>query len=1121
MKILKKIILINWHYFRFETLELDTINFLTGKNGAGKTTVIDAIQLLMLGDTTGHFFNKSASDKSSRTLKGYLRCEIGDDDNGNMLYLRNGRFTSYVVGEFYDDVNDEYNTIGVIFDNYEDGSIDYKYFSYDGPVPENKFVINKVPLSIKELKVYLLETYYKSQISFFETNSAYREFIKEKFGHLSNSFFGLFKKAIPFSPISNIETFITEYVCDVNSTIDIATMQENIRNYKRLEADTETLAKRVEELRKIKEVYDTWKSQEDSFLTQKYIYHRSDLQIKNKQLEQNKDKLTEGKEDLGQYSLLIEKCEQEIKANIAAKEKVLEEKYSLDIYKQQAVIEDKKAKIDSQIKELQDSVESIVSNMDNYQLQWMGSINKILNCSEQNNENINELKAIAKQYYKRIEEFNTNIDLENLDLDYFIEMQQNINKLKTEISGVLHSFKEEMKQNNRRIAEINANMSNLDRGVKNYDQRLLTLKQIIEDRLKNKYHRNIQVDILADLLEVNDPAWKNAIEGYLNTQKFYLFIDPIYFEEALKIYDEVKFEYNLYDFGLVDCQKVKQSNPTRVKGSLAEELSTSNDYARAYIDSLLGTLMKCDKVEDLRKHPRSITMTGMTYQGFVARQINKERWRNHYIGINSLGSEKEFLANEYEELQRANDKLQELIILFEDASRVEVLNTNEIKSMSEVSKVYKKMPDLVYQKDELDKELDKLDLSYVEVLEAKIDKFQNKIREYEVQKDELLTSQVKQRSELERLEQFDIPMYEDQVKEAKEVIYNMFNKSWIMSTGEPAFIEELDRTKNINTLLNFYKSKIDHVDNQNKGLRDKLIMLRSQYNSVYHISYNPNSGDNTLYDEELEEFESNKLVDYQEKIKIAKVNAITQFKDDFLAKLKSNFDTVYMQIEALNDALSGSKFGNDSYHFTMVPRVEYKQYYDMITDPLLMEGHSVGEDSFQEKYKDTIEDLFRQITFADTNLDMNTRSEIERNIAKYTDYRTYLKFDLIVTDGEGRKQHLSKTLLKKSGGETQTPFYISVLASFAQLYRTNDTSNTKNQTVRLIVFDEAFSKMDSERIQESVKLLRNYGLQAILSAPPEKMSDIVPLVDNTICIVRDDQKSFIRNYQKELEPTQV
>ena len=658
-------------------------------------------------------------------------------------------------------------------------------------------------------------------------------------------------------------------------------------------------------------------------------------------------------------------------------------------------------------------------------------------------------------------------------------------------------------------------MSNIERGVKNYDQRLLTLKRILEQQLSQKYSRNVQVDILSDLLEVKDPNWKNAIEGYLHTQKFYLFLDPIYFEDALKIYDEIKFEYNLYDFGIVDCLKVKQSNPVKVKGSLAEELTTNNEYARAYIDSLLGNLMKCDKVEDLRKHNRSITSSGMTYQGYVARQINKERWRNHYIGINSLDNEKQFLENEYLELQKGNEKLQKLIITFEDASKVEVLNSYEIKSMSEISAVYKQMPELVMQKEELDKELDKLDLSYVEVLETKIDKLQNKIREYEVQKDELLTSQVKQRSELERIEEFDIPMYTEQVKEAKEAIYNMFNKAWIMSTGEPAFIEELDRTKNINTLLNFYKSKIDHVDNQNKGLRDKLIMLRSQYNSIYHISYNPNSSDNTLYDEELAEFEGNKLVDYQEKITIAKANAITQFKDDFLAKLKSNFDTVKMQIEALNDALSGSKFGNDSYHFIINPRAEYKNYYEMITDPLLMEGYSVDEDTFQEKYKDTIEDLFRQITFADTSLDMNARSEIERNIAKFTDYRTYLKFDLIVTDGEGRKQHLSKTLLKKSGGETQTPFYISVLASFAQLYRTNDTSNTKNQTVRLIVFDEAFSKMDSERIQESVKLLRNYGLQAILSAPPEKMSDIVPLVDNTVCIIRDDQKSFIRNYQKE------
>ena len=79
MKKLTRLLLINWHYFWKELIEFDTINFLTGANAAGKSTIIDAIQLLLLGDTSGHFFNKAANDKSARTLKGYLWGEIGDD----------------------------------------------------------------------------------------------------------------------------------------------------------------------------------------------------------------------------------------------------------------------------------------------------------------------------------------------------------------------------------------------------------------------------------------------------------------------------------------------------------------------------------------------------------------------------------------------------------------------------------------------------------------------------------------------------------------------------------------------------------------------------------------------------------------------------------------------------------------------------------------------------------------------------------------------------------------------------------------------------------------------------------------------------------------------------------
>jgi len=64
--------------------------------------------------------------------------------------------------------------------------------------------------------------------------------------------------------------------------------------------------------------------------------------------------------------------------------------------------------------------------------------------------------------------------------------------------------------------------------------------------------------------------------------------------------------------------------------------------------------------------------------------------------------------------------------------------------------------------------------------------------------------------------------------------------------------------------------------------------------------------------------------------------------------------------------------------------------------------------------------------------------------------------------------------------------------------------------MRLIIFDEAFSKMDSDRIQESVKLLRRFNLQSILSAPPEKIGDIAPLVDRTLCVIREKDNSHVK-----------
>ena len=276
---------------------------------------------------------------------------------------------------------------------------------------------------------------------------------------------------------------------------------------------------------------------------------------------------------------------------------------------------------------------------------------------------------------------------------------------------------------------------------------------------------------------------------------------------------------------------------------------------------------------------------------------------------------------------------------------------------------------------------------------------------------------------------------------------------------------------------------------------------------------------NDEYDAERTLLEESELPRYRAKIKAAKESAMEQFQNDFLAKLKSSIDQVQDQVKSLNKALDQAQFGTDRYKFRVDRNPDYADYYDMIMAPELMEGEAgLFAMPFQQKYGQLIEDLFSRITTSDdSQLNNRKQSELQENIARFTDFRTYLKFDLETTDQNGSKQLLSQTLNTKSGGETQTPFYIAVLASFAQIYQVNNLSGLANNTVRLVVFDEAFNKMDSERIVESVRLLRKMGLQAIICTPPDKLPDIMPLADRTLLVCKDKYKMHILPYGKRIE----
>ena len=98
--------------------------------------------------------------------------------------------------------------------------------------------------------------------------------------------------------------------------------------------------------------------------------------------------------------------------------------------------------------------------------------------------------------------------------------------------------------------------------------------------------REIQPGVLCEMLEIKDEEWRNAVEGYLNTQRFYVLVEPENFDIALGIYDRLRREKKVYGVGLINTKDLEKYD-TAPAGTLAEVVTSQNKYARQYSNMLL------------------------------------------------------------------------------------------------------------------------------------------------------------------------------------------------------------------------------------------------------------------------------------------------------------------------------------------------------------------------------------------------------------------------------------------------------------------------------------------------------------------------------------------------------
>lgn len=1065
-KIMTRVQLINWHYFENERISFHGSTLISGENTAGKSTILDAIQLVLTTNTRR--FNVAANEKGKRDLRGYVRCKIG---NVGEAYLRKGAVPANVALEFYEEKGDRYFVLGVhMLSRDEESPVTTRWYIEECRLEDLSFMAGERAALAEEFRAK------NRKISYIDQKNAAQDRFKRRLGNLDDKFFDIIPKSLAFKPMDNVKEFINKFVLS-EAQVDVVSLRENIETLSELENILDRSRRQQGALEKILGKYDEIEEKDRSILVNDILLKIANRDAMHLDVENLEKKIRIKSQSVESNCGFLEEMGKQIKD---LENQVLAISIDIEATHSNALLQQARSRIEKLEEEIGQKKEGEKKLQEQVRLL------------------MNYLRDLERLDYKPVkrtqaEQIGKAADREEKAktverLEAFDAKEQN------EIQKTCVILTADMDRLSDEINDCQERLKKLEKRVLPYPEYAQKLKEMVEKEFVRKGISS-SVYFLSELLEITDMKWSNAIEGYLNTQKFYLVVEPEYYPAALEVYD--KNRKNIHTAGIINSRKLPTGQEAE-PDSLAYVVKSDNRYAKAYANYILGRVKRCTDVHELERHSIAMTPECMLYQGYVVRHLNPRDYENPFIGQYAYRTQIENVRKEIEEKTRRRSELRQEIQLYtavlESAKKVnlgimklylyvpESLHSLQEQMVSAKAELKEAQSDptlielnlkLDARKKELDvKKEEKERLSEENIrLENQIDAHRNEMQERKKEYDIL-------RTELEEQADRDGAVY----KEAEDK-YRQNRKS------KSAQVIAVNFAPKRSQLLREREELLDG----RKGLKE----LQMRFNQEFTLDFMLGLVNISEYREALQKLKGVEIVRFEEKLKLAREDCEQIFRSDFLSRMKENIESARNEFRSLNKALDSIYYGDDSYRFKISFDKNKEGLYRMITSENNYEGINLWTSAFEEEYKEEMADLFDKLMAKDDNG--------KKIVEEYTDYRSYLDYDIEIHKRDGSIQRFSDIYGEKSGSETQVPYYVAIAASFYQLYRYGNS-------IRIMLLDEAFDKMDDERIQSMMEFFNGLGLQVILATPPAKIEVIGEQVGTVLTAIRVGQNSIVEEY---------
>ena len=1057
---LKTLQILNWGVFdrTVKTFEFhDKSTILTGFNGTGKTTAVDAILTLLIPSNL-RWYNLSSDSvkKRERDVENYVRGAYGNGGDGVTNYLRDKSALSVLNGIFEDP--SEERALSLLQVRYFSGDrLDTKYVITDREltVGEIDRVLTKEGVSLAPDGKWRKVLVQKCSSRLFESFTAYKTYFMDKFGFRSDNALKLFSQTVGMKVLGDITGFVRSYMLeDKSPEKEFSQLDEEFSNLLIIDTDIKKDTLKLEKLEKI---------------------HTSGLEWEKA----SERKSTAGKKCLGEYRWYVESSASAAEAEIRTKSR---EKKDTELRS-----EDLKAEIAASIKKLialgSDSSAEVLAGYD---------------------RELSELKAASRDSARRHSEYSSvfaklsaagsPLD-EPITSDSFYALKDSIPSLIDRVSDKKERAEERKQECGFLIRGINASLEKDEAELSYLSQRDTNIPQEY-DELRNDLASkaglaNKGLFFLGELLTVKeqDDEWTPAITKLINREALTLLVEKHDEKKLLEVLDSEKLKRDITLLVMEDAIMTAPEESTLLPYlSVREKDNPYRDFLASYIKRRFDHAM-ADNIDELLKQEKAILNSGVVSEG--ERKSRDEDNKPSYLGWDNRKRREELILK----IQGQKDERNDLLLRIKDAE-------GKISKALRTINLLEKLGEFESWKD--------IDTT---PYEERINDISEKRKQFLLQHKDLEEKERLRKQEEERQEilQEENNLVIGNIRELENSLKALEEQAEGFRNALSALDDESEQYRDIFLSAELECSRLSDLRSIRTTHEKLSVMLRREYEDATDAETKARS----RLERHMQEFISPSVKPREEALSwngeypdlVAEADSLSDFeaeyvkiKEDEIVELRAKFDqyltvSLKQSIGNLNEKLrSWNREIHDA--IRILNRNLMKIPFDKIARTHLQLEMRPSGDRDHKEFDRLLMESFPDVRDIISNSE-EKRVEIYKGIRTFLD--RYRKDDALrskvldtrrkyvfsakeVNADESTKLYYQDTGAL-SGGEKAKLTYTILAASIAYQFNLDDSDNLKKGPFRFVILDEAFSKSDARNSEYALQLFKELDLQLMVITP--------------------------------------